>query len=113
MDPNRDSYRLAAGAGLGIFQAFVPTGAVGILAGGVILLVLGLVAGTISGVWVLPAIALTAGLLLLIPRAIRNEIRREERRNAQQQQRRQASLPNDSDLSEDERRDALRRFRRR
>lgn len=111
MDPNRDFYRLSANAGQGIFQAFVPTGAVGILAGVVILLVVGIVSETISGVWLMPAIALTGIALLLIPRAIRTEIRREDRKGAGRLS--TPSLPSDSDLSDDERRDALRRFRRR
>ena len=106
MDPNRDFYRHGANAGMGIFQAFVPTGAVGIFAGVFILVLLGVVTGMFQGVWLVVAGLSLVGLAGLTVRALRREIRREDRHRPRG---RQSSLPSDADISEAERREAMRR----
>ena len=109
MDPNRDYYRHGLGAGVGIVQAFVPTGAVGVLAGGIIALVFGLLIGLFEGVLAYLAVV---GIVVLIPltaRALKREMRREDA--APRPLHNQASsLPSDAELSDEERRQAMRPF---
>jgi len=109
MDPNRDVYRMGLGAGVGIVSAFVPQGAVGVLAGGIIALVFGLLIGLFEGIWAYVAVA---GIVVLVPltaRALKREMRREDAppRPLHQQA---SSLPADAELTDEERRDAMRRF---
>jgi hypothetical protein len=107
MDPNRDAHRMGLGAGVGIFQAFVPTGAVGILAGVFILVVLGIATGMFEGPWLAIAVLALAGLAGFMARAVRREMHREDRRPYHHQA---SSLPADAELTDEERRDAMRRF---
>jgi hypothetical protein len=107
MDPDRDSYRLGLSAGMGIFQAFAPAGAVGILAGAFILILLGIAGGMFEGPWLAVALLALVGLAGLIGRAIRREMRREDRRPLHRQA---SNLPADAELSDEERRDAMRRY---
>jgi hypothetical protein len=92
---------------MGIFQAFAPTGAVGILAGAFILILLGIAGGMFEGPWLVVAVLALVGLAGLIGRAMRREMRREDRRPWHRQASR---LPPDADLTDGERRDAMRRY---
>ena len=107
-DPQRDPHHTYTGAAMGIWGAFVPRGTVGILGGIVILLLLGVVSGTLTGAFLFLAIGGIAVLLALIPRAIKAEIRREDQRTPRRG--REGSLPDDSNLSDEERRRAMRGY---
>jgi hypothetical protein len=109
MDPNRDTYRMGVGAGMGIVSAFVPQGAVGVLAGGIIALVVGLLIGLFEGIWALAAVA---GIVVLIPltaRALKREMRREDT-TPRPLHPQASSLPADAELPDEERRNAMRQF---
>ena len=108
-DPQRHPNQAYSGALTGIASAFIPIGATGILLGIVIILVIGIATGVIDGVLVVVAAVVIAGAVALIPRAIRAEIRREDRRSVRLED--HGTLPDDSQISDEERRDAMREFR--
>lgn len=91
----------------GVFSAFVPRGAVGILAGVFLLVLIAIVTGQAEGVWLAMALVALGLLAVLMVRAIRRDLRRDDRRPA----RREVTLPDDSELSDAERREAMQRFR--
>jgi hypothetical protein len=91
----------------GVFSVFVPQGAVGILAGVFLLVLIAVVTGQAEGVWLAMALVAFGLLAVLMVRAIRRDLRRDDRRPA----RREATLPDDSQLSDEERREAMQRYR--
>jgi membrane protein implicated in regulation of membrane protease activity len=91
----------------GVFSVFVPQGAVGILAGVFLLVLIAVVTGQAEGVWLAMALVAFGLLAVLMVRAIRRDLRRDDRRPA----RREATLPDDSELSDEERREAMQRYR--
>jgi hypothetical protein len=107
MDPNRDSYKLGMAAGLGLVQTFIPTGAIGIFAGAFIAILASLLIGLFDGVWVFVAIVTLVVLVLLTSVAVKRELAKED---ALPPSRPHVSLPPDADLSDEERRQAMRRF---
>ena len=110
-DPHRDPRQQPyAGAGMGVLSAFVPQGTVGCLLGLFILLLIALVAGMIEGPWLLLTVAALVILVPLIRWAVRKEIRREDRIPPGSPGQ-AGSLPPDSELSEEERRSAMREYR--
>lgn len=87
--------------------AAIPQGMVGCLGGLFVLLLIGIIAGILQGV--LLAVGIIALILLppMIVLAIRRQLREDNRRPSKGL----PPLPDDSDLSDEERREAMRRMR--
>jgi hypothetical protein len=92
----------------GVASALVPQGAVGCLSGLFLLIVLAVVAGLVEGIWLAAAGVGLVLLVFLIRRALKAEMRREDRRPARPPG--TTTLPEDSELTDEERREAMRRF---
>ena len=99
---------LRTGPGFGIASAFFPQSSVGCFAGLFVLIVIGVIAGLFEGVWLAVAVVGLVVLVPLIRRALRAEIRREDRDIDAPSQ--EGKLPSDAELSDHERRDAMRRY---
>jgi hypothetical protein len=108
-DPQRQSGydQLPAGMG-GVVSAFLPQGMVGVLGGLFLLLLLAILSDWVEGVWLVPAIAGLVALVPLIGLALKREMRRQDIRHGELQ--RNPRLPDNAELSDDERREAMRRF---
>jgi hypothetical protein len=90
----------------GVASALVPQGAVGILGGLFLLVLLGVFTGQVKGPWLALAVAGLAVIAVLILGAVKRELRRDKSPPA----RREPTLPDDSELSEAERRAAMQRY---
>ena len=101
---------LRTGPGFGIVSAFLPQGSVGCLAGLFVLLLIGIAIGLFKGPWMAVAVVAMVVLVPLIGRAIRAEIRKEDRVMDKPSQ--VGRLPSDAELADEERRDAMRRYAR-
>jgi len=105
--PSRDfDAHLPPGLG-GVVSAFAPRGAVGILAGFIVLLLLFAVSGSVQGLGLVAAGVTLVVLGFLTRRALKAEMRREDTTPLS---RVDPVLPADSDLSDDDRREAMRRY---
>jgi hypothetical protein len=98
---------LPAGLG-GAVSAFLPQGKVGVLGGVTLLVVLAIASGSVQGIWLVAAVAALIAMVPLLVLAVRAELNAD--RAAQGQRPAPPRLPDDAELSDEERRDALRRF---
>src|SRR5690606_3854031 len=98
---------LPAGLG-GAVSAFVPQGKVGVLGGVFLLAVLAIVSGWVEGIWLLVAVVVLVALVPLIALAIRTELNADRRARGRLPG--TPRLPDNAELSDDERREAMRRF---
>jgi predicted lipid-binding transport protein (Tim44 family) len=108
-DPRRQGGydQLPAGLG-GVVSAFLPQGMVGVLGGLFLLLLLAILSDWVEGFWLVLAVAGLVALVPLIGVALKREMRRQDMRRDELQG--NSRLPDNAELSDEERREAMRGF---
>jgi uncharacterized membrane protein len=108
-DPRRTSGYDQVPMGLGgAMSTFVPQGVVGLLGFAFLAVLFTIAAGLVEGAWLFAAVIGLLVLVFLIVLALRREMRRAKEPSRMDAPR----LPDDSELSDDDRQEAMRRYKR-
>ncbi len=105
-DPRELPPSYGDGPANGIVSAFLPTGTLGILVAVFLGILIAIGAGLVHGIWLIASIVSLPMLVLLIRRALKAEMRRDDIRGGFRLTQ-TGSLPSDAELTDSERRNAM------